>query len=54
MKMVLGKVVFIIDWPETHWYTFSMRNFTSVNSVNFPEHKTNYTASLAARNYLLT
>ncbi len=23
---------------KTHWYTFSTRNFTSFNFVNFPEH----------------
>ncbi len=28
---------------NTHRYTFSMRNFTSSNSINFPEHKVNYT-----------
>ncbi len=28
---------------NTHWYTFSMQSFTSFNSINFPEHKANYT-----------
>ncbi len=27
---------------NTHRYTSSLRNFTSFNSVNSPEHKSNY------------
>ncbi len=39
MKMVHGNAVFIREAKlarNTHLYTFSMRNFTSFNSVNFP------------------
>ncbi len=40
MKMVHGNTVFIRKEAKlarnTHLYTFSMRNFTSFNSVNFP------------------
>ena len=47
MKMVHGNVVFIREEAKlarnTHLYTFSKRNFTSFNFVNFPEHKANYT-----------
>ncbi len=55
MKMVHGNTVFIREElaRNTHQYTFSMRNFTSFNSVNFPEHK-KQTTLLAARNHLLT
>ena len=28
---------------NAYQYTISMRNFTSFNSFNFPEHKANYT-----------
>ena len=46
--MVHGNAVFIREEAKlarnTHLYTFSTRNFTSFNSVNFPEHKSNYTA----------
>ena len=48
MKIVHGNAVFIREEAKqarnTHRYTFSTRNFTSFNSVNFPEHKANYTA----------
>ncbi len=48
MKMVHGNAVFIREEAKlarnTHQYTFSMRNFYSFNSVNFPEYKMNYTA----------
>ncbi len=56
MKMVHGNAVFIREEAKlarnTHWYTFSMLNFTtfnivnfpSFNSVNFAEHKANYIA----------
>ncbi len=37
---------------NTHRYTFSTRNFTPFNSVNFPEY-IKQTTLLAARNYLL-
>ena len=47
--MVHGNAVFIREEAKlarnTHWYAFSMPNFTSFNSVNLPEHKSNYTAS---------
>ena len=47
MKMVHGNTVFIREQAKlarnTNWYTFSMRNFTSFNSVYFLEHKANYT-----------
>ncbi len=40
MKMVHGNAVFIREEAKlarnTHLYTFSTRNFTSFNSVNFP------------------
>ncbi len=40
MKMVRGNAVFIREEAKlarnTHLYTFSTRNFTSFNSVNFP------------------
>ncbi len=40
MKMVHGNAVFIREKAKltrnTHLYTFSTRNFTSFNSVNFP------------------
>ncbi len=46
MKMVHGNAVFIREEAKlarnTHRYAFSMPNF---NSVNFPEHKLNHTAS---------
>ena len=45
--MVHGNTVFIREEAklarDTHQYAFSTRNFTSFNSVNFPEHKSNYT-----------
>ncbi len=45
--MVHGNAVFIREEAKqarnTHWYTFSKRNFTSLNFVNFSEHKANYT-----------
>ena len=48
MKMVHRNVVFIREEAKqvrnTHQYTFSTRNFTSFNFVNFAEHKTNYIA----------
>ncbi len=48
MKMIHGNAVFIREEAKlarnTHCYAFSARNFTSFNSVNFPEHKSNYTA----------
>ncbi len=48
MKMVRGNAVFIREEAKlarnTHWYTFSMLNFPSFNSVNFAEHKANYIA----------
>ena len=48
MKMVHGTAVFIREGAKlarnTHQYTFSTRNLTSFNSVNFPEQKANYTA----------
>ncbi len=57
MKMVHGNTVFKREEAKlarnTHWYTFSMQNFTttfnsvnfpSFNSVNFPKHKANYIA----------
>ncbi len=47
MKMVHGNAVFIREAKlarNTHQYAFSMRNFTSFNAINFPEHKSNYTA----------
>ncbi len=41
MKMVHGNAVFIREESKlarnTHRYTFSTRNFTSFNSLNFPE-----------------
>ena len=47
MKMVHGNAVFIREEAKlarnTHRYAFSTQNFTSFNSVNFPEHKANYT-----------
>ena len=49
MKMVHGNAVFIREVKlarNTHLYTFSKRSFTYFNSVNFPEHKANYTAWL--------
>ncbi len=46
MKMVHGNAVFIREEAKlarnTHRSAFSTRNFTSFNSVNFPEHKSNY------------
>ncbi len=48
MKMVYGNAVFIREEAKlarnTHRYAFSTRNFTSFNSINFPELKSNYTA----------
>ncbi len=48
MKMVHGNAVFIRKEAKlarnTHRYAFSAQNFTSFNSGNFPEHKSNYTA----------
>ncbi len=48
MKMVLGNAVFVREETKlarnTNRYAFSTRNFTSFNSANFPEHKSNYTA----------
>ncbi len=45
--MVHGNAVFIREEVKlarnTHRYAFSMQNFNSFNSVNFPEHKSNYT-----------
>ncbi len=45
--MVHGNAVLIREEAKlagnTHLYTFSMRKFISFNSVNFPEHKANYT-----------
>ncbi len=46
--MVHGSTVFIREEAKlarnTHRYTFSMRNFTSFNSINIPEHEANYAA----------
>ncbi len=56
MKTVHGNAVFMREEAKIarniHLYAFSKRNFTSYNSINFPEHKANYTAGY--RNYLLT
>ncbi len=42
MKMVHGNAVFIREEAKlarnTHRYAFSTRDFTSCNSINFPEH----------------
>ncbi len=50
MKMVHGNAVFIREEAkqarDTHRYTLLTWNFTSLNSVNLPEHKANYTARL--------
>ncbi len=47
--MVHGNTIFIREEAQlarnTHLvYAFSTQNFTSFNSINFPEHKSNYTA----------
>ncbi len=46
MKMVLRNAVFIREKAKharnAHRYTISTGNFTSFNSVNFPEHRANY------------
>ncbi len=51
MKMVHGNALFIREEAKlarnTLRHTFSTRNFTSLNSINFPEHIANY---IAARN----
>ncbi len=47
MKMAHGNAVFITEEAKlarnTYRYTSSMQNFTSLNSINLPEHKANYT-----------
>ena len=49
MIMVNGNVGFIREEAKqaknTHPYTFSMQNFTSLNSIVFQEHKANNTTS---------
>ena len=54
MKMVHVNAVFIREEAKqaryTHQYTFSTRNFNSLDSVN--EYKANYTTG--CKNYLLT
>ena len=48
MKTVHANAVFIREEAKlarsTHRYAFSTWNFTSFNSINFPEYKSNYTA----------
>ncbi len=41
MKMVHGKAEFIREDAKSSVYILT-RNFTCLNSVNFPEHKANY------------